>query len=502
MMKHSLLIAGLLLLSACAPVASNEEARTLLPPLPKLPIITQQKEQLLEQVPAELSVEYFSKMRLSGTGLTLGTVLDDNAAYTRYSITYFSNGLKISGIMNIPKGEGPFPLVVLNHGYIAPSVYTNGRGLKREQDYLARQGFAVIHPDYRGYAFSDESPDERMIYDASLEYSMDSANAILAVRDADIPNIDAKYVGMLGHSLGGGITLNIAVAHPELLDAIILYASVHSDAWENFMKWRDRREEGDLTREMMGTREENPEKWDALSSLTLLDRITSPVLLFHGTNDESVPKEWSDFLAGRLRELDNDVTYIEYEGEKHEFIPKWDDFMRRTAAFLHERFTEEALFVPPLDRSDERVTKKPFGIYITPETSPVQPEKFTGYHTGTDFELSPGESAHDIEVRAICRGEVIYKNRVSGYGGVLVQRCIYKGETVTVLYGHLSLDSISANVGTQLKAGDRMGVFGEEFTEETDGERAHLHLGIHRGGEIEFRGYVGNEGELEGWVDT
>jgi hypothetical protein len=30
--------------------------------------------------------------------------------------------------------------------------------------------------------------------------------------------------------------------------------------------------------------------------------------------------------------------------------------------------------------------KKPFGIYITPENSPVQPENFTGYHTGIDVE--------------------------------------------------------------------------------------------------------------------
>jgi len=86
-------------------------------------------------------------MRLSGTGLVLDAVLADNAAYTRHSIYYYSNGVKISGIMNIPKGAGPFPLLILNHGYIDPKVYTQGRGLKREQDYLARQGFAVLHTD-------------------------------------------------------------------------------------------------------------------------------------------------------------------------------------------------------------------------------------------------------------------------------------------------------------------------------------------------------------------
>src|SRR4030067_1140465 len=43
-------------------------------------------------------------------------------------------------------------------------------------------------------------------------------------------------------------------------------------------------------------------------------------------------------------------------------------------------------FQPPINRADERVTKKPFGIFITPQNSPIQPEKFSGFHTGADFE--------------------------------------------------------------------------------------------------------------------
>src|SRR3989338_10346295 len=48
-------------------------------------------------------------------------------------------------------------------------------------------------------------------------------------------------------------------------------------------------------------------------------------------------------------------------------------------------------FGPPLDNSSERVTKKPFGKYITPADSPVQPERFSGYHTGADFEVFSNE---------------------------------------------------------------------------------------------------------------
>src|SRR3989344_4199841 len=77
----------------------------------------------LETLPSTLSIPHFREMRLQGTGLTLGDVLDRNDVYTRYAITYRSNGLLITGIMNIPEGAGPFPLVILNHGYLARSVY-------------------------------------------------------------------------------------------------------------------------------------------------------------------------------------------------------------------------------------------------------------------------------------------------------------------------------------------------------------------------------------------
>lgn len=291
----------------------------------------------LEALPAELSISYFKKMRLEGRDLALGDVLAVTDVYTRYAITYRSNGLLISGVMNIPQGEGPFPLVILNHGYIDRAVYVRGRGLKREQDYLARAGFAVLHTDYRGHAGSDESPMTANVYDGNLEYAMDSANAILAVRKAELPQVDAEHVGMLGHSLGGGITLTILTGRPDLVNAAVLYAPIHADVFLNFMRWRERRNEGDRTLAVFGTREEHPEVWDALSPQTFLSDIEVPVLLFQGDRDKDVPKEWSDHLAMKLEEAGKEITYIEYEGEGHEFGPKWTDFMEKTVAFFRQR---------------------------------------------------------------------------------------------------------------------------------------------------------------------
>ena len=58
----------------------------------------------------------------------------------------------------VPTGKGPFPGIVLNHGYIEPSIYVTGQGLAREQDWLARAGFVVLHTDYRGHAAPTRPP--------------------------------------------------------------------------------------------------------------------------------------------------------------------------------------------------------------------------------------------------------------------------------------------------------------------------------------------------------
>jgi hypothetical protein len=155
----------------------------------------------------------------------------------------------------------------------------------------------------------------------------------------------------------------------------------------------------------------------------------------------------------------------------------------------------------PLDRAKERVIKKYFGILIDPETSPVQPERFRGYHTGVDFEIFSEELNAEVDVHAICDGRLILKKTASGYGGVAVQSCALDNNPVTVVYGHLKLASITKNSEADLKVGDVIGQLGVAHSTETDGERKHLHLGIHSGTAVNILGYVQTKSALSDWVD-
>jgi murein DD-endopeptidase MepM/ murein hydrolase activator NlpD len=158
-------------------------------------------------------------------------------------------------------------------------------------------------------------------------------------------------------------------------------------------------------------------------------------------------------------------------------------------------------FQAPLPSSGDRVIKKPFGIFITPQNSPVQPEKFRGYHTGADFEIFPEELNIDVPVSAVCSGKLALKKYASGYGGVAVQSCNLNGSPITIIYGHLKLASISASSGDDIKTGDIIGILGADKSNETNGERKHLHLGFHKGSSISILGYVQSQSELSGWID-
>lgn len=279
-------------------------------------------------LPALMSSEY------DGRRLRLRQVLARTSDYTRHAVTYRSGGLTITGIMNVPRGSGPFPVVVLLHGYIDPDIYVTGQGLMREQDYLARSGYAVLHVDYRNHAGSDDDPaaDRRL----RLGYTEDAVNAVLAVRRSTLPFLDGERVALLGRSMGGGVLYNALVAQPGLVDAAVAFAPVSSLTAQNFNRWirDDRSELAARIIDRHGAPEDNPDFWRQASPRPYFDRVTEPLLIHHGTSDDSTPFRWSRATVAALERAGVDVRFRVYEGEEHAFGPQWPLSMRRTVRFL------------------------------------------------------------------------------------------------------------------------------------------------------------------------
>lgn len=159
---------------------------------------------------------------------------------------------------------------------------------------------------------------------------------------------------------------------------------------------------------------------------------------------------------------------------------------------------DTSLLFEPVKEFKERITKKLFGTYITPETSPVQLERFKGYHTGVDVEYE--DISQEVDVFAITNGTVIFSESASGYGGVLVIKHNINSQNILTLYGHLDPKSLPAQ-GSIVSGGQKVGVLGANETSETGGERKHLHFGMLKGTNIDFRGYVETQNELLTWYN-
>jgi dipeptidyl aminopeptidase/acylaminoacyl peptidase len=286
--------------------------------------------------PHPVSLPALFANQYDGRGLRLGTVLARTDDYTAHAVTYRSGDLRISGVLDVPRGRGPFPALVLAHGYIDPASYANGQGLRREQDWLARAGYVVLHTDYRNHAGSsrDPSAERRM----RLGYTEDVINAVLALRRTEVVPVDDDRVGLLGRSMGGGVVYNVLAAQPGLVDAAVVFAPVSSRTIDNFDRWiRDdpgRSALSDYVLRRYGEPRDNPRFWREVSPRSYFDRVTEPVLIHHGTADGTCPPRWSRETARAMTAAGVDVRLRTYPGEDHAFIAAWPLSMRRSVAFF------------------------------------------------------------------------------------------------------------------------------------------------------------------------
>ncbi len=299
-----------------------------------------------KQTDEDAEIPEYLQVTQDGSNLSFENILTDNDFYTRYQISYMSEGYKISGIMNIPKNIENAPLLILNHGYIDTSVYTLGRGLKREQDYFARNWFAVLHTDYRNHAYSDtdESLAGTGMILRSKKYGADAINAILAVQKAkndwvtELQNVDSENVWMLWHSMWWGVTMYALVAASNLIDAAVLYAPVHSNEYYNYERWSSNRFSSDkkeiLASELWNL--DSPENFLPISPEWYFKNINSPMQMYFGTRDESCPIDWWYEIEQKLKLAWKYIDFIVYDGEWHEFTTQWNNFMLWSTDFFKE----------------------------------------------------------------------------------------------------------------------------------------------------------------------
>lgn len=158
----------------------------------------------------------------------------------------------------------------------------------------------------------------------------------------------------------------------------------------------------------------------------------------------------------------------------------------------------------PIQGYEGREKYKTFNQYWSKESykgkEALFPNQFTGYHVADDLEIRQGEENQKVPVYAVADGKISFVGQVTGYGGLILLDI--KDDSHIALYGHVKLNSLKAKAGDSVKAGQEIAVLGDGFSNETGGERKHLHFGMYNGKGIYYRGYETSESTVRSkWVN-
>lgn len=121
-----------------------------------------------------------------------------------------------------PPGEGPFPLVVFNHGR-AVDRSTQGRSRPEHlARYLVHKGLVVMAPTRLGYGDTygtfdpeDSGPCERKDHAPAAQAAADQVLATVAFARQHLPFVDAGRWVVMGASMGGNTTLATVRRRPD-----------------------------------------------------------------------------------------------------------------------------------------------------------------------------------------------------------------------------------------------------------------------------------------------
>jgi uncharacterized protein len=266
-----------------------------------------------------------------------------------------ADGEVIRGDVHLPAADpgGPLPLVLVLHGFKGYKDYGFFPYLTQA---LADVGLAAVRFNFAHSGIDDDPstfgrPDlfER---DAWSKQLFDVGAVIAAAESGELPHagrMDLDRIGVIGHSRGGFVALVAGGSAGKRIKAVVSLAAPSSGDMPEDQK-QVIREEGyiispssrtsqDLRigREWIDDLDRNAGKLDVLAAV---GRMTAPLLIVHGSNDQSVPVSCAGAIAAAYP---GDAQTLILDGAGHTFdctnpftapTPALDQLTATATAFL------------------------------------------------------------------------------------------------------------------------------------------------------------------------
>lgn len=218
------------------------------------------------------------------------------------------DGLMIPAFLTTPPkaefGEGPYPTIILPHGgpWARDQLAWDSSGWVQ---YFAARGYAVLQPQYRG----SEGWGQKLWRAGDGEWGQkmqdDKDDGVKWLIEQKIAAPDR--VAMHGFSYGGYAAMAASVRPEGLYQCAMAGAGVSDLA---LIK------QGILTSSRWGREFQEP-TIDGLSPIKNADKVSIPILLYHGDRDRTVLLTHSERFAAALKSAGKDVTFVKIPDLSH-----------------------------------------------------------------------------------------------------------------------------------------------------------------------------------------
>ena len=247
------------------------------------------------------------------------------------------DGMELNGYLTIPqnKEDKNLPTIVVAHG--GPHGPRDFWGYRRDVQYLASLGYAVIQVNFRGSGGYGKSFEESGYRKWGREMQDDVTDATHWAITQGIS--DKERICIYGGSYGGYAALMGVIREPDLYKCAIGYVGVYS--------LPEMKESGDIPKSESGRKYlemvhgQDSEDMKSRSPSFNVDKIKASLFIAHGKDDVRVPMEQFEALTNALDKIDYPYeSMVRDEGHGYHQPKNRTDFYTKMASFFKENLAK------------------------------------------------------------------------------------------------------------------------------------------------------------------
>ncbi len=223
------------------------------------------------------------------------------------------DALTIPYFRYIPKVTPPskgWPAILNIHGGPEAQVRPSFSAITQ---FFLSAGYAVLTPNIRGSTGYGKTYLDLDNVEKRLDSIRDIAELVSHIQIAE-ETIDANRLVIIGGSYGGFAVLSAMTEYPDLWKAGIDIVGIANFVTflQNTAMWRRKLREAEY-----GSLEKDMDTLIRISPIHRVDKITAPLFIVHGDNDERVPLSETLQMYNKLREKNLPVELLRFDDEGH-----------------------------------------------------------------------------------------------------------------------------------------------------------------------------------------